>query len=601
MSQGKGTLRAIAPAVILLALALVYISPVLSEIRNIGVSDWDSQLFYHAAPLRSILDYGQFPLWSPYFCGGSPFLASPEISFLAPPFIFVLIFGEVVGVKLIIAFYTIAGMWGMYYLARVMKFGRFSSFLPPVVYIMSSWWGLRISEGHTGFLPFALLPFVAAFYIRAMEERRWIRPIIPGAAFLAWMILAGGVYPFTVSSIFLFFFCVLSIIARRSLRPALLLAVMVGLTFLLSAVKSVPQYEFVSAYPRSTSAVEFHSGEILKDSLFSRNQRVTTQDASFYRGADESTEEYLRGFWGGQRPWGWQEYGAFVGMAAFALYLLGFVFVRRIWVWLSMSFIALLLSMGEFSPVNIWAFLRKLPVFSSLHGPSRIAPLFVFSLAVVAGYALTRLEEGGLKKLRLPRPAVIALVLIVLLEIMTVSMPVLKDAFIEPPYDITPGGEFAHIIVRDPTRTNYPNFLAHLGTANCYESMHPPTSVIPYGDEEGRLNPDYRGEAWLEGGRGTARLTYFSPNRFTVAVNASGPDRLVLNQNYFKGWKADVGGRRMKAEARGGLVSAPVGPGASEVSFHYSPVSFKIGLALTIISLLLSVVLYIRPPKSLES
>ena len=58
----------------------------------------------------------------------------------------------------------------MYFLPHA-RFGRLSSFLPPVVYMMSSWFALRVVEGHTGFLPFALLPFVAAFYIRSFALR----------------------------------------------------------------------------------------------------------------------------------------------------------------------------------------------------------------------------------------------------------------------------------------------------------------------------------------------------------------------------------------------------------------------------------------------
>lgn len=590
MRRKRPILHKYAPLAVLAAIALVYISPVLVDIRNIGVSDWDSQLFYHAAPLKTILEYGQFPLWNPYFCGGAPMLASPELSFLSPAYIFVLLFGEVVGVKLIIVLFTVLGMWGMYFLSRTLGLGRLSSLLPPVVYIMSSWYALRVTEGHSGFLPFALLPFVVAFYVKSIEERS-IRCLILSALFWAWMILAGGVYPTTVTAIFLFFFSIFNAVSKRSIRPLVSVFIIGVMTLSFSAVKSLPQYEFISYFPRKTSAVQYNSGTILKDSLFKRDQRVTAQAGEFYKGAGEDEKEYLRSFWKGERPWGWQEYGAFVGVAAFALFVAGFAFIRRMWVWLSLSVISLLLSMGDFAPVNIWAYLRKLPVFGSLHGPSRIMPIFIFSLSVVGGYALSRLE-GKSEKWRLARPAVIAVIVLVFIEMITVARPVLKDAFTEPPFNLTPNAGFTQIVVADPTRTNYPNFLKNIGVANCYESMHPPTAVSPYGDEAGRLNPYYTGEAYLAGKGGSVVIRKFSPNEVVVEADSPTDDVVVLNQNFFKGWRAE--GAAGAAESHNGLVSARVTAGKSTVRFYYSPTSFRIGLAISAVSLLAALAFLLR-------
>ncbi|MBI4950110.1 MAG: hypothetical protein HY955_08205 [Deltaproteobacteria bacterium] len=590
MRSDRTIIRKYAPLAVLAALALIYISPVLADIRNIGVADWDSQLFYHAAPLKTMLEYGQFPLWNPYFCGGAPMLASPELSFLSPAYVFVLLFGEVVGVKLVIVLFTVLGMWGMYMLSRTLGLGRLSALFPPVAYIMSSWYALRITEGHSGFLPFALLPYVVAFYVKSVENRS-IKSFILSGLFWAWMILAGGVYPTTVTAIFLFFFSILHAVSKRSISPLLNLFIIAVITFSFSAVKSLPQYEFISSFPRKTSAVQYNSGALLKDSLFKRDQRVTAQAAEFYKGAGEDEKEYLRAFWRGERPWGWQEYGAFVGIAAFALYCAGFAFIRRIWVWLSLSVISLLLSMGDFAPVNIWAYLRKLPVFGSLHGPSRIMPIFIFSLSVVGGYALSRLE-GKADKWRLARPAVVAIIVLVFIEMITVSRPVLKDAFTEPPFNLTPNAEFTQIVVADPTKTNYPNFLKNIGVANCYESMHPPTAVSPYGDEAGRLNPYYTGEAYLASRGGAVVIRKFSPNEVIVEAESLSDDILVLNQNFFKGWKAE--GAAREAESHNGLVSARVPAGKNVVRFYYSPTSFKIGLAVSAISLLAALAILLR-------
>lgn len=592
MSGQKNLLLKIAFPLFLTALAFAFIFPVLQDIRNIGVSDWDSHFFYHAAPLRMITEYGQFPLWNPYYCGGNVMLASPESNFLAPPFICVLLFGEVVGVKLIIVFYAVAGVLGMYLLARVLGMGRMSSLAPAIIFIMSSWFALRISEGHSSFLPFALLPFVAAFYIKSFNEKNWWRWAALASIFYAWMIFAGGVYPFTITSMFLGYFCLLSIIGKRSLKPAWTLAAIIVMAFLLSAVKSIPQYEFMKSFPRKTEAVEFHSVEILGKSLFSRNQRVTTQGQEFYLDAGKTREENMETFWGGARPWGWHEYGAFTGVAAFVLFFGSVAAIRRSWPWLLISVTTLLMSLGEFSPVNIWSVLHRLPVISSLHGSSRVMPLFVFTFAIAAGFALARLEEAGEKKRKgLGMALAGVLAAVVLMEIFTVSRPVLKDAFTEPAPKVQRNELFRQLVVEEPTKVNYPYFLSNTGVLNCYDTMRPPIKAVPFGDDTGRKNPGYMGEAFLVSQKGTAKVTYFSPNMVIVDAAPVGKDTLVLNQNFFKGWKAN----EKDALDHWGLVSTPVEEGKQQVIFKYSPASFKAGFAISIVSFICIGWLCVRP------
>lgn len=577
---------------LLIAAALVFISPVLNDIHNVGVSDWDSHFFYHAVPLRTITEFHQFPLWNPYYCGGNAMLAAPESNFLAPSFFLVLLFGEVVGVKLIIALYAVLGFLGMYLLSRILGMARLSALVPAVIFMMSSWFPLRISEGHSSFLPFALLPFVAAMYIKSFNEKNWWRWAALAALFYAWMIFAGGVYPFTVTSIFLGFFCLLSMIRTRSFKPALTLAAIVVMAFFLSAVKAIPQYEFMNSFPRKTEAVEYHSVELLGKSLFSRNQRVTTQDPEFYVKAFESQEEHAKAFWAGAKPWGWHEYGAFTGVAAFVLFIGSVATIRKSWPWLVISITTLLMSLGEFSPVDVWSILHRLPVVSSLHGSSRVMPLFIFTFAIAAGFALSRAEEAVERKWKKAGLLLAGVaVAVVFVEMFTVSRPVLKDAFNEPAPKAVKNETFRQLIVKEPTKVNYSSFLSNTGVLNCYDTMRPPIKAVPYGNDEGRKNPGYMGEAFFASGKGKASVTYFSPNLVIVDAAPVGKDTLVLNQNFFKGWKAN--GR--DAVDHWGLVGTPVDAGKKQVAFKYSPRSFKIGFVISVISTLFVGWLIIRP------
>jgi len=101
------------------------------------------------------------------------------------------------------------------------------------------------------------------------------------------------------------------------------------------------------------------------------------------------------------------------------------------------------------------------------------------------------------------------------------------------------------------------------------------------------------GEAFFASGKGSATVTYFSPNLVVVEADPAVKDTLVLNQNYFKGWKADGAG----AADHWGLVGTTIEPGRKQVTFRYSPTSFKAGLVISAISFIVIGFLAIRPSK----
>ena len=169
----------------------------------------------------------------------------------------------------------------------------------------------------------------------------------------------------------------------------------------------------------------------------------------------------------------------------------------------------------------------------------------------------------------------------------------MKDAFIERAPVVVKNDSFRQLVVAEPTKVNYRSFLSNTGVLNCYDTMRPPIKAVPFGDDTGRKNPGYMGEAFLVSQKGSAKLTYFSPNLVVVDVEPLGKDTLVLNQNYFKGWKADG----VDAVDHWGLVGTLVEPGRKQVTFSYSPTSFKAGLVISAISFIVIGFLAIRPSK----
>jgi Bacterial membrane protein YfhO len=88
------------------------------------------------------------------------------------------------------------------------------------------------------------------------------------------------------------------------------------------------------------------------------------------------------------------------------------------------------------------------------------------------------------------------------------------------------------------------------------------------------------------GGRGTAQVTEYGPNEVRIHTSADGDAWLVLSDTYYPGWTAEVDGQPTSV-LRGDLLFrvVPVPGGEHEVTFRFEPVSVKIGLAISLVSL----------------
>jgi len=103
------------------------------------------------------------------------------------------------------------------------------------------------------------------------------------------------------------------------------------------------------------------------------------------------------------------------------------------------------------------------------------------------------------------------------------------------------------------------------------------------------FNPDYRGEVYLLNNKGTAELTYFSPNKLIVNINANEPDTLIINQNYFKGWHVKNSDKKIYEHK--GLPGVDIDPGSYELTLYYRMPGFYLGALLTLIGIIITILL----------
>src|SRR3954471_9165287 len=103
-------------------LALAAGAPIFQNPRYCGSQyDWRYFQSWIEVGRRSILWWHQAPLWNPYGCGGEVLLANPQSEVASPTFVFPLLFGTALGVKLVLWFYLFCAFDGMYRLARELE------------------------------------------------------------------------------------------------------------------------------------------------------------------------------------------------------------------------------------------------------------------------------------------------------------------------------------------------------------------------------------------------------------------------------------------------------------------------------------------------
>lgn len=611
--------KAIVPFLIFFAVAVIYAAPLFKNINNWGQMDWDQFTFWNAAPRKTILTYHQFPLWNPYSNGGNVLLAHPHSSFLSPFYLLVLIFGPVPGIKLQIIIFLILGLSGMFFLLKHLGLKEIPAYTGSCIFMLSSIYPLHLTEGHVEWLGMAFVPWLFLSYLKSAEERKYV---YTGILLFALMILGGNVYLSAIMALFLALYSLIRLWQEKRIVWLKNIVIIFLGAFLLSSLKLFPMLEFLSHSPRRIESAEKNSPLLLPVILLDREQgelysltkwnspekkmRVKNNPEMEPRGQARSTifgalsGDILSGTPGQGRgtsrriDYGWHEYGAYVGIIPLLLFTVGvFLKFKEHWPLFLTGVIFLMLSLGRGSPLNLWEIVHSLPVYNSLHVPSRVILVFVFVLSIFCGFGLSKIEEYT-GKIKRGRPAVYLTVLFILFDLCAVNGSILRQAFVVAPMRLQEHAEFrqrydsANFYPGISRSAMYPVFLSNSGILDAYEVSH-----VKKGNVLTIHNPGYRGEVYLAGGKGSAAMVSFSPNKIVVAVNADDRDTLVLNQNYYKGWRVE-GDRHMRAVAFNGLIAAGVGPADTRIIFRYRPDSFIMGCIVSGISMLAGLALYAR-------
>ena len=545
------------PYLLFLTVTAVLAIPILRNLGNWGIRDWDLFTTLLAAAVRSILEYGQFPFWNPYIGGGNILFAHPEVPVLNPLFGLLLIFGPLTGLKLQVLVVYFIGMAGFYKLARQLGISFWGSLLPPSVFMLSSYLTLHFVAGHVPFHYFCALPWLLYFYKKSLD-----RPlhILSAGGVAAFMILgSGAAVPLLFSLFFLFLFSLFDIGQKHKFRPPFF-AVLAGLCgILFAAVKFFPMFDYLVRHPWIPErTVQTTPLWILPDMFFNFNQSVFA--------------DHIQGYF-----WGWHEYGAFIGLVVALLAIIGLIVrFKKDWPYLVLIIFSLLLVLGSFFPaLSLWDLLHHLPGFKSMRVPSRFSLLAIVCVAILAGRG-----ADAILSLFKHRKGAMALVMLatVLGTHLFVCLPVLGQAFRRPPEHPRPRSEFKQI-EGDPNRM-YTAFLSNMGTIKAaWLSAYRP----------GRCILGFVGQTleWYSDDDAVRVIKReFSPNRIAFEIETEKGGNLVISQGYDPGWRREDGG---EIKPRSDLVSFDVAPGENRIEIYYYPRYFTFGLVISIISILMAI------------
>jgi hypothetical protein len=531
--------------------------PVLQSGTGWGVQDWDQHFFYYESPRRTILEFAQFPLWNPWYCGGNPAFANPQFPGLTLSFLLTLPLGVPLGLKVAATLHAFIGMAGAWLLARAHGVDRLSAMLAGLLPMASTVYTLHVAAGHTIWFPTAYLPWAMWLYVRSRDDLRWAPAT--GIVLVA-VALHGQLYFVLYGSLLLAVWAAIDTAARRDVRPLIAVAISGGACAVLGAVKWIPLAELFRAGGRAFQLHDRSSvgWKFLAGALLSRTQPL---------------ESHVPGL-----PWSWWEYGAYVGVVPMLLALVGLA-TRRRGMWTAFALAALALWVAAGWEAGLWPLVQRLPIGAGARVPSRVI-LFTVSfigLLAAAGLGLVREKLTARGWPSLGRAAAITAVVAIAADLAAVSRPALSEAFSVEKAAVNSPVPFEQVFAarRFASRTGvtmYPYLLENRGVVNCYERFRLPPHAIPKTYPDGRAFAPYRGEAYVVGW-GVARIAAFTPNRMEVEYDAPAASTLVLNQNYFPGWWAD----RERAFAHGGLVATPVPAGRGRVIFSYRPASVLVG------------------------
>lgn len=560
--------------------------------------DPNRALVYHAVARESYQRDRAVAHWEPYLCGGLPLLGNSESTHVSPFFLPVLFFGEDLGLRLTVTLATALGFWGAAsFTRRALGVSPVSALLGGAPYALGGFFPWWFSGGGYALFPMAVIPwFLLALWASVRDTRA-----LPWAAAAASLLVLGGgahtlVYALLAGGLLAGFLSVLF----RTARPLALLLLTLVLASPVTAIKLLPAAEtavFSQEFRRPPAAIL--PVRLAPRMFLARDQYRSPAWARDLRGGrypPESTPP-------GDAP-SWREYETYAGVLPVVFAVVGAAAALRGRHSAAVLATGLVLFGMTFGGPP-WLWLQRLPLLSEiLRSPARARLAVGLFLGFLAAVGLERTLRS-LPGTRIRRVVAMVIVTLTVADLLALHAPLFRRTYALPPPALPTRPSFTRIrtaytqLASGYYRVGYANYRANEGTEDlCLQNFDGRGAATRAADSSDPAKP-YQEEVRLLRG-GDARLLSVRPNHLTVQVQPTGEDHLIVNQNFFPGWRTQPPRRVTSWEGR---TAVAVHPDDRALILSYQSLSYPIARALSLAGagLLLLALLTLRarrPPSA---
>ncbi len=575
----------IAIIIIIVLIILVSIAPLSSGSKLNFNDDFFQYAGRHESVRKSIFEYNTFPLRAFWFGGGYPTIGDPEDPTFNPFIIITLIFGSVMGLKLIPFVAILVGGISAYVFAKyILNYTRWGALFTGIMFGLNLFVPLRIQDGNPNEVYSAFLPLCMLLIGLACRGKKLGLLLLP---FLFYTMISDGKYTALMAFLYIGIICLFDVLPlfhtlssknnlpKSDIRPLKFFIICMIVTFFVGMLRFLPAFELLNM-----------KGGLSRIDLFFMPKTYTPEGVPAY------TYQQL---W--QELIGWKGSIGLVttGWLPVLLALVSFYIFRKESFPFGVNlFLFGWLLLAHNAPVDLLKMLWNLPIFNALYRPYKyfsyqVAYTFIF----VSGQFFWLLRKIPLRWIE----HILAIILIIVGTwfLYPKISKVQKETYtFDLPKDIiTQESEFYNIQGKDIVRNRkeplnsltYIGLLRNIGTIDWHTGIPIEENAIPkyFVDDKGNYlpNPAYRGEAFFLKESNKIKVN-FRPNSIFIEVNLQTPDTAIINQNYHKSWHTDHG----QIFNMNGLLAIQLNEtGSYQITLYYIPLSFYAGLAISILSL----------------
>ena len=343
--------------------------------KNLPVNaDMTKDMLYLQTSANSIKEK-TIPYWHHATCSGQPLLGNAETSTLSLGTPLALIFGSVVGLKLLISIEAAITALGVYFLSRHIGLKPLGATFPALLLPLSGFFVNRIFLGHTMYIGgLAFMPWILLTGCLSLKKPKWAL-VCSGLITLAFF--RGDIRITFYTLIAFFVISVLTSLRKKHLQPILLYIAIIALTTGFSLVKALPVLE---------GAKHFHTNNLpeLVAPLW-RGEEIF--NVFLDKSPNRGSIDVLNG-----EAEDWENIGLYIGILPMILAFLAlFITPNKLRVPLViLIFLTLLIGEGTFYQET----LRSLPMAGQLFRlPSRILIITVLAILILGGVTLDKIKK----------------------------------------------------------------------------------------------------------------------------------------------------------------------------------------------------------------